>query len=223
MNTIPIAFALVSIILSSANTALSFQLNTRSDNTLLARGRKQRPASKFKFNSNSKNRRTPSPTSRSSDLMYKDDDDIEVIKPKRKSRVVSSTQDSIPIANLLTVETLEDYKECMELNKDKIIIIRFYAPWCKACKAIAPSFYRLARKNPRAVFVDIPVTSKNEELHQKLNIPSVPFGHIYHSNQLFEEKQITKKNWTSFEETAYTYLKGYCVVDELSYDAHLPF
>ena len=118
--------------------------------------------------------------------------------------------------NFRVVTNLEDYKRIIGGNKDKLIIVRFYAPWCKvrtdfcllsidiamkeyfkncrvivivfqrfcassetdsfvthfppnltkACKAIAPSFYRLAGTYKQALFLDVPVKPENANLHQ---------------------------------------------------------
>ncbi len=43
------------------------------------------------------------------------------------SRVLSST----PIANLVNVDNLEDFVKCMDDNKDKVVVVRFYASWCQ--------------------------------------------------------------------------------------------
>jgi len=65
-------------------------------------------------------------------LSYKntDDDDDNSVKEvviKKKRRVVSST----PIKNLFAVDTMEDYAEFMEQHKTDLVVIRFFAPWCK--------------------------------------------------------------------------------------------
>ena len=44
---------------------------------------------------------------------------------------------------------------------------------------MAPSYYHLATQQPGALFVDVPVTPANANLHQGLGVPSLPYGHIY--------------------------------------------
>jgi hypothetical protein len=43
---------------------------------------------------------------------------------------------------------------------------RFFSKNQQACKAIAPSFYRLAGIFEEALFIDIPVKPENSNLHQ---------------------------------------------------------
>jgi len=57
------------------------------------------------------------------------------------------TQDQKP-ANLRTVYTLNEYKDVLNENGEKIVVVRFFATWCRACKKIQPAFYRMAAAYP---------------------------------------------------------------------------
>jgi thiol-disulfide isomerase/thioredoxin len=115
--------------------------------------------------------------------------------------------------NLMRLKTLEDFKKVVGGKKDQIVVVRWYAPWCKACKAIAPSFYRLAATFPDAIFVDVPVTPENANLHQGLGVPSLPYGHIYHpTGKLVEEVKISKKYFPDFAKVLKTYIDNECPV-----------
>lgn len=117
--------------------------------------------------------------------------------------------------NFRVVTNLEDYKRIIGGNKDKLIIVRFYAPWCKACKAIAPSFYRLAGTYKQALFLDVPVKPENANLHQGLGVTSLPFGHIYHpTGGLVEELKISKKYFPKFARVLKSYVEGLCDIEE---------
>ena len=60
---------------------------------------------------------------------------------------------------------------------------------------MVPYFYRLARKRTDILFLGVPITNKNIDLHQGLGVPSAPFGHIYHPDAGFvEELPICKRN-----------------------------
>lgn len=81
----------------------------------------------------------------------------------------------------------------------------------QACKAIAPLFYRTAKNNPNVVFVEVPVTDKNSNLHQGLSVPSLPYGHIYvPSIGLVEEMKINRKYYKQFEEALRRHVRGSC-------------
>eukprot|EP00553_Chaetoceros_curvisetus_P000353 CAMPEP_0204630854 /NCGR_PEP_ID=MMETSP0717-20131115/21379_1 /ASSEMBLY_ACC=CAM_ASM_000666 /TAXON_ID=230516 /ORGANISM="Chaetoceros curvisetus" /LENGTH=168 /DNA_ID=CAMNT_0051648241 /DNA_START=318 /DNA_END=824 /DNA_ORIENTATION=+ len=118
--------------------------------------------------------------------------------------------------NLVRIDTLEEYKRVVGGAKDdKLVAVRFFAPWCKACKAIAPSFYRLSVTYPDILFVDVPVTPENANLHQGLGVPSLPFGHIYHpEGGLVEELRISKKYFPAFARALKSYSEGSCSIAE---------
>jgi thiol-disulfide isomerase/thioredoxin len=117
--------------------------------------------------------------------------------------------------NVFVVETLQDYKQIVGGESSKMVAVRFYAPWCKACKAVQPLFYHMANKFPNVVFVDVPVTDQNTNLHQGLGVQALPSGHIYHpSGGLVEELRMTRKCIPSFARKLLSYVVGRCDLEE---------
>lgn len=85
----------------------------------------------------------------------------------------------------------------------------------QACRAIQPLFYRLAYELTDVLFVEVPVTESNANLHQGLGIPSLPFGHIYSPNGgLVEELKITRPHFAKFSHKLQTYIQGSCELEE---------
>jgi len=114
-------------------------------------------------------------------------------------------------SNVKVVESLADYKQIVGEEQNKMVCVRFYAPWCKACQAVAPMYYKLAMAHPDTIFVDVPVTSSNSNLHQGLGVPSLPYGHIYHPQYgLVEEMKLTRKYVQAFGKCLDCYIQGYC-------------
>lgn len=117
---------------------------------------------------------------------------------------------SLP-SNLKIVTTLQEYKDVVGCEKERIVVVRFFAQWCKACKAIQPIFYGLANRLPKILFVDVPITESNANLHQGLGIPSLPFGHIYTpTGGLVEELRITRPLFSTFAKKLKSYISGSC-------------
>ena len=52
-------------------------------------------------------------------------------KSSRVSRVVSSTGTK----NVHTIISMDELKACMDQNKDRVVIVRFFSHWCKVRKA----------------------------------------------------------------------------------------
>jgi len=140
------------------------------------------------------------------------------IATETKSKPKTRTRGKAP-PNFKIVETLEDYKKVVGGNTEKVIAVRFYAPWCKACKAIAPSYHRLALTYPNVIFVDVPATASNSNLHQGLGVPSLPYGHIYYPcGGLVEELRISRKYFPDFVQKLQTYIDGQCSIEENSFE-----
>jgi thiol-disulfide isomerase/thioredoxin len=124
------------------------------------------------------------------------------------------------------VKTMQEYKDEVVDEQDAIVCVRFYAPWCRACKAIEAPYKQLARKYSsasessdhtkvqRVKFVQVPLTKENAYLHTGLGIPSLPYAHIYHPVAgLVEERSINKKIFGEFKAALQCYVDGECVVD----------
>lgn len=122
-------------------------------------------------------------------------------------------------ANLRTVHTLGEYKaaldEALDEGPGRLVVVRFYATWCKACKAVEPAYRRMATLYPHVVFLEVPVTNDNANLHQGLDVPSLPYGHIYHPQAgLVEELKISRKYFHNLVQRVRWYDEGECKLDE---------
>lgn len=121
----------------------------------------------------------------------------DLVLPKSKPTVAPAAARP---DNLVTVKTLYEFKDVVADEKDRIVAVRFYSPYCRACKAMAPAYYHLATQHKDTLFVDVPVTHENANLHQGLGVPSLPYGHIYQPGLgLVEELRMVKKEMPEFE------------------------
>ncbi|KAL3799804.1 hypothetical protein HJC23_010454 [Cyclotella cryptica] len=114
-----------------------------------------------------------------------------------------------------TIDTLPDYKHHVVDETNQLVIVRFYAPWCKSCKASEPLFRKLVREySPSVKFVEVPLTKETAYLHEGLGVPSVPYAHVYHpQGGLVEERKINKKVFGEFREVVECYVRGSCDLD----------
>lgn len=124
--------------------------------------------------------------------------------------------------NVQVIESLNEYKKVVADEKQKMVIVRFYAPWCRACKAVAPAFYHMAKGNPNAIFVDVPVTEENSNLHQGLGVDRLPFCHIYHPKAgLVEELRFTRQHFREVSKIFKSYLTRECSDIEIDADTNM--
>ena len=70
----------------------------------------------------------------------------------------------------------------------------------KKCQSVRPSFDKVASSKPNLIFVDVPVTNTNVQLHKGLGVKSVPYAHIYcPENGLVVEEKISRSRFAEFE------------------------
>jgi thiol-disulfide isomerase/thioredoxin len=113
------------------------------------------------------------------------------------------------------VRTLEEYKKIVvEEANGKLVAVWFYAPWCRACRATSPGFASLAKHHPETKFVKVPVLADNANLHQGLNVPSVPYLHLYHpTSGLMEEQKLARKHLPGVHKMLQDYVEGSCSLE----------
>eukprot|EP00536_Pseudo-nitzschia_multiseries_P009237 jgi/Psemu1/200223/e_gw1.253.29.1 len=139
---------------------------------------------------------------------------------------------------MLQIKDIQHYKKEVVDDKDaSLVVVRFYASWCKACKAIEGSFHRLPSEFPSSVkFVEVPLTKENAYLHKGLGVSSLPFAHIYYNadhpdnnnggqgkgqghlhhpvvgNTLVDELKISRNKFSEFRRVLRSYVDRECTV-----------
>jgi thiol-disulfide isomerase/thioredoxin len=122
------------------------------------------------------------------------------------------------------VRSLEDYKNVLDqaAEDDKMVAVFWYSPWCKACKAASPGIKTIAKNHPQIQFIQVPVLEDNAVLHQGLNVPSVPYMHLYTPDdpRLVEECKMTRKKLSGFQKLLQDYEYGSCSLERLGVDSN---
>jgi thiol-disulfide isomerase/thioredoxin len=116
-------------------------------------------------------------------------------------------------ANVLHVESIKEFKEEVADEREKITVVRFYSRACKSCQASEPLFYKLASDFEKygVKFVEVPQTPNTKVLHDALEVPSLPWTHIYHPDAgLVEERKVSKKFIDEVRNCLRCYVYGEC-------------
>jgi len=115
------------------------------------------------------------------------------------------------------IDNIPEYKAAVVDEGERITVVRFYAPWCKTCRAAESLFYRLAAEygqpstDQGVQFVEVPVTKDNAVLHEALGVPSLPWMHIYHPDAgLVEERKGSKAHFEAVARCLQCYIRGEC-------------
>lgn len=74
-------------------------------------------------------------------------------------------------------------------NKDKIVVLKFFAPWCRACKAMSPKFVRVADddmcKDMPVVFAEMSI-QHNKEFVKEIGVLALPTVQFYVGGSLHD-------------------------------------
>jgi thiol-disulfide isomerase/thioredoxin len=117
---------------------------------------------------------------------------------------------------LTTVQSVEEFKkEVVDDNNNELVVVWFFAPWCRACRAATPGMVALSKRHPSIKFVQVPVLKKNQILHQGLEIPSVPYVHLYHpTGGLVEEQKLKRSQLSAFHKKLMDYEDDSCALGQ---------
>jgi len=87
-------------------------------------------------------------------------------------------------AGIYQINSKEMHDALLAQNPDKLIILKFFAPWCRACKGLAPRFKNVAMQdaNQNIVFAELNV-QPNRDYVKKLGILALPNVHFYAGSQ----------------------------------------
>ena len=79
----------------------------------------------------------------------------------------------------------DKYRAVLEHNKDKLIVLKVFAPWCKACKGLAPKFKGLVRDEK---YKDLPIVwaelniQGNKDFVKSIGVLALPTVQLYAGN-----------------------------------------
>jgi thiol-disulfide isomerase/thioredoxin len=158
------------------------------------------------------------------------------------SRTSGGMQSPSEAPHVVEVSTLKEFKQVVvddaHAANDQVTAVRFYAPWCRSCRAVEGRFYRLGRtdtsvqvsaseththpatatskcKFPNVKFVQVSVSPENTSLHQGLGVTALPYAHIYHQSfGLVEELRMNQTRFGDYEQILQSYNTGSCALPE---------
>lgn len=64
----------------------------------------------------------------------------------------------------------------------QVVVIKFYASWCRACKALAPKFAKVAQDWPELEFCEM-LFDDNKKLCKQLGIKVLPYVEVRGAGQ----------------------------------------
>lgn len=85
------------------------------------------------------------------------------------------------------VNGVEEYLKALEENKNRLVVLKVFAPWCRSCRALEPKVQRLAMEFQQVKFLEMNY-EENKQLCWRLGVSAMPTFIFYRG----EEGEINK-------------------------------
>ncbi|RLN53262.1 hypothetical protein BBJ29_004431 [Phytophthora kernoviae] len=89
---------------------------------------------------------------------------------------------------LVSVDSDDQWEQLMQQNESAghVLVVDFWATWCKPCMEIAPFFKELSAKFPKAVFARVDV-DELENVTEEFNVASLPSFKVFKGGKVVDE------------------------------------
>ncbi|KAA8491437.1 Thioredoxin-like 2, chloroplastic [Porphyridium purpureum] len=71
-----------------------------------------------------------------------------------------------------------EFLAAMECSAKQLVVVKFYAPWCKSCAEIEPKFRRYAHEYPEFLFCEVDL-QENKDMCRRVGVSALPFFQFY--------------------------------------------
>jgi len=99
-------------------------------------------------------------------------------------------------SRITDIANMDELADAMLAHKHALTVVRFHAPFCRACKAMAPMWERFARDHPHIQCLQVSYDKTQpglKEIITALKIRKVPYGQVYHQGALVKEANFAKQ------------------------------
>lgn len=110
----------------------------------------------------------------------------------------------------------EEFETALSKVGDELVVIKYYASWCRACKALGPKVEKIARayKDKRVAFYELEFET-NKEMCKQLGIKVLPWIEIFSSSAgKVESFSCGPSKASQIVEKLKIYLNGECPLGE---------
>ena len=116
--------------------------------------------------------------------------------------------------NMIEVSSKAELMNILQTS-NQLTVVRFHAPFCKACKAMAPYLQRFAQQHLQDIkFVEVAVDTRNPDIvamMKEFGITKVPYGVIYHPEMgIVQQANFNKRYFRNVSQMIETYVTGLC-------------
>ena len=104
-----------------------------------------------------------------------EDKTLEKIRQKKIAEMMKM-QNNVSIPNeVVEIATVDEFNTLVNNNKDNLILVDCWAPWCGPCKSFGPVFKQTQKEYfPKGVIFTKLNTDEHQEISRQFNITGIP-------------------------------------------------
>ncbi|CAM9247529.1 unnamed protein product [Hapterophycus canaliculatus] len=96
-----------------------------------------------------------------------------IVRRKRTPPTTQPVHVDTSNAPVKLIKSRAEYEALLRENSDNLVVIKFFAPWCRSCKALDVKYRRMAVAYEDVKFVEVDV-HQSPELKKALGVRAVP-------------------------------------------------
>uniref|UniRef100_A0A7S0BTB5 Thioredoxin domain-containing protein n=1 Tax=Rhodosorus marinus TaxID=101924 RepID=A0A7S0BTB5_9RHOD len=114
--------------------------------------------------------------------------------------------------NVKEMKTTQEYSSVVN-DHDDVVLVKFYAPWCRACEKTGRLLEGVAPQYPEVSFNKINF-STNRELCRSLGIKAMPTFHVYYKGEKIDDFSCGPKRFPQLVDRLESFKNGFCKIEE---------
>mmetsp|Transcript_15511 Transcript_15511/g.31381 ORF Transcript_15511/g.31381 Transcript_15511/m.31381 type:complete len:207 (-) Transcript_15511:206-826(-) len=116
--------------------------------------------------------------------------------------------------SVIPIQGHHEFLAAMAASQLNLVVVKFYAPWCRSCKAVAARYERIAAEYPQALFFDIN-QEMNRDLCRQLSVVTLPTVHFYQGSAgRIESFALGPSKISILREKLNVAIRGSCRIDD---------
>ncbi|KAL6210023.1 hypothetical protein ACLB2K_020961 [Fragaria x ananassa] len=86
------------------------------------------------------------------------------------------------VPNMIDIRSVQEFVSALAEAGDRLVLVKFYAPWCRSCRALFPKLFKTAEDHPEILFLKVNF-DENKKLCEIMKVKILPYFHFYSASE----------------------------------------